>query len=77
MKKTMFAAKVFGLVIMLPLIVVIEMNHVPAGAAGNNTLPGIQQPVHSTVGLPAKADGNTGHDAYGPAPESILLKSAY
>jgi hypothetical protein len=29
MKKTVFAAQVFGLIAMLPMVVILEMNHVP------------------------------------------------
>ena len=57
MKKTMFAAKVFALIAMLPIVVILEFNHGAGDPSKNNSPSGvIDKTEKSIIRLPEKTE---------------------
>jgi len=54
MKKTVFAAQVFGLLAIVPIIVILEMNHVPGSSTETNTSVVKEKTEHNITRLPEK-----------------------
>ena len=78
MKKTVFAAQVFALIAMLPIVVILEMNHVSGGSSENNAPSGsIKKTENTMIGLPEKAKDKRVSETFSITLETFLLKTAY
>lgn len=78
MKKLVFAAQVFGLIAMLPIVVILEMNHVTSGASQINVPSDvIMQTEKSIVDLPGKAKDKWVNEPFSTTLEMLLLKTTY
>ena len=48
MKKILFALEMFGLLVMFPMYVLLEMNHNPGRLKGNNMQPRVKEQIEKT-----------------------------
>ncbi|MEO5683209.1 MAG: hypothetical protein ABIQ88_11250 [Chitinophagaceae bacterium] len=75
MKKTVFAAQVFGLIAMLPLLVILEMNHVPK-QLNTPSAHGITT-ENTAVTLPGKVTGQFPGESLSVSLVTLLFKTAW
>ena len=73
MKKTVFAAQVFGLIAMLPIVVVLEMNHV--SAQKNMPSDSANKIENKAISLPEKDKLSDG--PFSITLETFLLKTGW
>ncbi len=75
MKKTVFAVQVFGLMAMLPMIVILEMNHVPLH---RDTLPERVNKIENTVNAsPESRKDRLPGEALNSSVETFLFAMAW
>ncbi len=74
MKKLVFAAQVFGLIAMFPIVVILEMNHTTGRSSErNSTSCAKQQSEAISISLPEKEKNKTGNEAFTVTNEIFLL----
>ena len=54
MKKFVFAVQVLGIIILIPVWVILEMNHVPGSSTETNTSVVKEKTEHNVTRLPEK-----------------------
>jgi len=74
MKKILFAAQVFGLIVMFPLIVVLEMNHVQGGTPEKNFPSGLTMDK-AAIRLHGSTKSTVKNDVFAITFETLLLKT--
>jgi hypothetical protein len=78
MKKIVFAVQVFGLIAMFPIIVVLEMNHIPGSSPENNYPPGVLKKTEKTsTRLPERAKDKMANEVFSIRIETFLLKKSF
>jgi hypothetical protein len=75
MKKTVFAAQVFALIAMLPIVVILEMNHVPPQR--NMPSGSVNKTINTFTGLPEKTTDKLPGETFSVSLETFLLKTAW
>jgi hypothetical protein len=78
MKKLVFATQVFGIIALVPIVVILEMNHTKAGAFDSESTSGFKQETEMTrFSLPEKKNLTTKKDVFPVAPETFLLFKSF
>jgi len=72
MKKTVFAAQVFGLLAIVPIIVILEMNHVPGSSTETNTSVAKEKTERIITSLPEKQIDKMAHKTFSISFEIFL-----
>ncbi|HTF28066.1 MAG TPA: hypothetical protein VK625_04430 [Flavitalea sp.] len=73
MKKTVFVAQVFALIAMLPLVVILQINHVlPHRSA---PFDHVSESKNAIIELPGKTSGELSEEALSLSVEAFLLKT--
>ena len=75
MKKTVFALQVVGLIALLPLLVILEMNHAPLYKNTLSGEPGITENVSTDI--PAKATSKLPAEGLIMSMETFLLNTTW
>lgn len=78
MNKLLFATQVFSLMVMLPFVIILEMNHTKSGEFKSNSTPGFKQTTETiSNSLPVRRNGKTGNEISLNTPENFLLLKAF
>jgi hypothetical protein len=78
MKKLVFATQVFGIIALVPIVVILEMNHTKAGAFDSESTSGFKQETEMTrFSLPEKKNLTTEKDVLPVTPETFLLFKSF
>ena len=73
MKKLVFATQVFGLIAMFPIVVILEMNHKPAGAAKSNpAFRAVEETEKAILILPEKQNDKMINRTFPLTPQMFL-----
>ena len=73
MKKLVFAAQVFSLIAMFPIVAVLEMNHVKGGSSqSNSTFSVVQKAGKTSICLPEKGKDKMVNEAF-----LLMLKTLF
>ena len=78
MKKLVFAAQVFGLIAIFPIVVILEINHgARSSSESNSTSSVVQKPEKTSICLPEKGKDKMVNEAFLITLKILLLNKAF
>ncbi len=78
MKNILFAAQVFGIIAMFPIVVILEINHTKPGSSKTNIPSGIMQhTIKASIAFTEKIKDKEVIETYPLMLETFLLKKVF
>lgn len=78
MKKIVFAAEVFGLIVMFPIVMILRMNHAAGVSNENNSPSGVMKKKEKTsIHLSEKLKDEPANESFGITQETNFLTKVF